>query len=207
MEVIVSKNIDVNFRPKSYFRPQKIEQFLLSKVQNAVLRNQLEKLFDKGRHDEAVQIIQSELNSSEDLKSLEKIHPMFMGGNYLPDTDEGEIEIARISIMSTTLDVTCVYAKPVQGKIELRVVDEYDGDTLSFPTEITIENPMSLGEFTDFFLTAWPLMDVLEMNFESDVESALGFFSAQSKYYPDLDALCRERVILHFPEPDDSDEE
>ena len=203
----MSKGIDVNFRPKSYFRPQKIEQFLLSKVQNAVMRTHLEKLFADGRHEEALQIIQSEMNSSEDRKYLEKIHPMFMGGNYLPDTDEGELEIARISILSTTMDVTCVYAKPVQGKIKLRIVDEYEGDTLSFPTEVTVEKPMTLGEFADFFLTGWPLMDVLEMNFETDVESALGFFRAQSKYYSDLDALCRERVISHFPEPDDAEED
>ena len=43
------------------------------------------------------------------------MHPMFMGGNYLPDAEEGEVEIARIEISSTTRDVTCVFAKPESG--------------------------------------------------------------------------------------------
>jgi hypothetical protein len=36
------------------------------------------------------------------LRPTRALHPMFMGGNYLPDTDEGEVEIARIEIASTT---------------------------------------------------------------------------------------------------------
>ena len=36
-----------------------------------------------------------------------------MGGEYLPDCDLNEVEIARITMASTTQDVTCVYAKRV----------------------------------------------------------------------------------------------
>jgi hypothetical protein len=36
------------------------------------------------------------------------LHPSAMGGEYLPDQQEDEIEIARINIDSTTNDVTCV---------------------------------------------------------------------------------------------------
>jgi hypothetical protein len=203
----MSTHINLDYRPKSYFRPVKIEEYLFSKIKSAVLRDHLELLFEQGRHDEVGQISQSLIDSPEDRKALEAVHPMFMGGNYLPDTDDGEIEIARISINSTTSDVTCVYAKPVNGKIEYRVVDEYEGDTLNFPTEATTDVPMSLREFTEFFLKAWPLIDVLEMNFESDIERALGFFRAHSKFYSDLDAFCRLKVIEHFPDPEDLDDE
>ena len=82
-----------------------------------------------------------------------------MGGNYLPDTEDGEVEIARIRIKSTTFDVTSVYARAEGGAIHYRVVDEYDGDTLQGETEARTDKPMTLGEFTDFFLEAWPLMD------------------------------------------------
>lgn len=34
-----------------------------------------------------------------------------MSGEYLPDCDAGEVEIARITIQSTLLDVTAVYAR------------------------------------------------------------------------------------------------
>jgi hypothetical protein len=54
-----------------------------------------------------------------------------MGGEYLPDRRDTEVEIARINIDSTTSDVTSVYARPGKDRINYRVVDEYQGDTLA----------------------------------------------------------------------------
>jgi hypothetical protein len=202
----MSDDLDLDFRPKSYFRPEKLEKYLLSKVKGAVLRKKLKALFDEGRHHEVRDLVGDAAFSVADRKALESFHPMFMGGNYLPDTEDGEVEIARISIQSTTFDVTSVYAKPVDGAIHYRVVDEYGGDTLQGPSEATTSAPMTLGDFAEFFLTAWPLIDVLEMNYEDNVDGALGFFSADSDFYPDLDRLCRQRVREHFPKPDFGDE-
>ena len=63
-----------------------------------------------------------------------------------PDLDDTEIEIARISIRSTTGDVTGVYARRGKGCIHYRVVDEYGGDTLTGAPERTSDKPLSLGE-------------------------------------------------------------
>ncbi len=202
----MSDEIDLDFRPRTYFQPEKLEKYLLSKVKGAVLRKKLQALFEGGRHEEIRELLGDAAFSVGDRKVLESVHPMFMGGNYLPDTDDGEVEIARISIRSTTFDVTSVYAKPADGVIHYRVVDEYGGDTLQGPSEATTKAPMTLGEFTEFFLTAWPLIEVLEMNYEDDIDGALGFFSADSDFYPELDRLCRQRVREHFPKPDVGDE-
>jgi hypothetical protein len=201
----VTNRIDLNFRPKSYFGPQKLEQHLVSKVKGAVVRDKLEMLLKK-ESAEIVQLLGSEGMSNEDIKALGSIHPMLMGGNYLPDTNDGEVEIARIEIASTTFDVTCVFAKSENGKIQYRVVDEYDGDTLSASNEMTSDTPLTLGELAHFFLTAWSLIGVLKMNFKGDVNSALRFFIAKSKFYPDLDRLCRQRVINAFPSQDEQDD-
>jgi hypothetical protein len=196
----MSEAIDLTWRPATYFRPTRLESYLLSKVKGAMLRKQLQALFDAGLHTEVGDLLTGDALSAADRKALEACHPMFMGGNYLPDTEDCEVEIARISIKSTTYDVTCVYAKPDNGVIRYRVIDEYGGDTLRRPFEATTTAPMTLGEFTDFFLKVWPLLDVLEMNFEDDPEARLNFFSADSDFYPDFDRLCRQRVIARFPE-------
>ena len=204
----MSDGIDLNYHPETYFRPQKLERYLLSKVKGAVLRKKLQALFDAGRHAEVRTLLTAEGISAADRKALESVHPMFMGGNYLPDTEDGEVEIARISIESTTRDVTCVYARPDAGAIRYRVVDEYGGATLQGTTQARTDKPMTLGEFADFFLGAWPLIDVLEMNFEGDLDASLDFFCAESEFYPDFDELCRQRVIERFPlsEEDGEDE-
>jgi hypothetical protein len=127
---------------------------------------------------------------------------MFMGGNYLPGTSDGEVEIARICISSTTSDVTSMYAARRDGSIHYRVVDEYEGDTLSDEREMDSNEPLTLGEITDFFLGAWDLMAVLEMNFDNDLDASLGFFRTESDFYPEFDQLCRQRVEEHFSDRD-----
>ena len=194
----MSPDIDLAFRPDTFFRPQKLEKHLLSKVKGAVVRKRLQALFAEGRHAEVHELLTPEGLSANDRKALEAYHPMFMGGNYLPDTEDGEVENARISIKSTTFDVTCVYARPDEGVIHYRVVDEYGGDTLQGPSDAQTDKPMALGKFADFFLRAWPLIDVLEMNFEGDEEGAMDFFSADSDFYPEFDRLCRQRMHAHF---------
>ncbi len=116
--------------------------------------------------------------SAADRKALEWFHPMFMGGNYLPDTEDGDLEITRISIKSATSDVTCVYAQPDGNRIHYRAVDEYGGDTLQGTTEARTDTPMRLGDFADFLLRASLLLDFLQMNFENDLDRNLDLFTA-----------------------------
>jgi hypothetical protein len=57
--------------------------------------------------------------------------------------------------------------------------------------------PLTLGELTDFFLGAWDLIGVLDMNFESDrypPEQVRAFFEASSEFYPDLVKLVEQRM-------------
>jgi hypothetical protein len=51
-------------------------------------------------------------------RSLDRIHPSFMGGEYLPDYGRDEVEIARIELESTTSDVISVRARPRGRRIE-----------------------------------------------------------------------------------------
>jgi hypothetical protein len=201
----MNDDIDLNFRPSSYFRPQRLEQYLVSRVKGGVLKQKLQMLFKEGRHSEVKALVGSKGISENDRKAFEAFHPMYMGGNYLPDTEHGEVEIARIRIKSTTSDITSVFANFDNGILRYRVVDEYAGETLTGNTETVSERNLTLAELADFFLAAWPLMDVLEMNFGGDLKASLDFFLAESDFYPEFDRLCRLRVSQHFAERSSKD--
>jgi len=57
--------------------------------------------------------------------SLGRIHPSFMGGEYLPSPLLGEVEIARICLRSTTSDVITLRARQIPEGIAYRIEDEY----------------------------------------------------------------------------------
>jgi hypothetical protein len=130
-----------------------------------------------------------------------------MGGEYLPSVNKEEIEIARIRINSTTGDVTSVYARLVGKRIAYRVVDEYQGDTLSGSARRSSIRPLTMGQMIDFFLGAWDLYVCLDCNFEGDLEEMLGFFEGESEFYPNFDSELRRRVREKFPPVEDDDED
>lgn len=202
----MSKSIDLGFRPATYFGPQPQGRFLLGKVRTEMLRRTLASMLGQGRRDEVRRLLGDGGLSATEQAALERVHPMFMGGNYLPAMEDDEVEIARIAIDSTTNDVTCVYASRSEAFIRYRVVDEYGGDTLEGPSQLASAAPLTLGQLTDFFLTAWPLPEVLEMNFADDLHGQLGFFHATSDFYPEFDLLCRARVIAAHDRADRTQE-
>ncbi len=90
--------------------------------------------------------------------------------------------------------MTVLYARPVGKRIHYRVVDEYEGETLSGRNERTSLRPLTMGQMIDFFLRAWDLMECLEFNFEGDVDAKLGFFNGESEFYPCFDQRLRMMV-------------
>jgi hypothetical protein len=80
-----------------------------------------------------------------------------------------------------------------KDRIRYRVVDEYNGDTLSEKRTRSSKRPLSLGELIDFFLAAWPLQEVLEMN-ELDRDGAQDFTRPSSEVYPQFEAAIRARI-------------
>ena len=191
------QDLDLSFRPAGYFWPLDLKTHVLSSIKGANRKAVVEKFFENGRGSEIPpELLQSSL-SDELRRATGAIHPALMGGEYLPDQAEDEVEIARITIESTTQDVTSVYASRDSNKILFRVVDEYGGDTLGGPAEKESSTPLTLGDLCDFFLGAWDLFSVLEMNFGGDgypPEEVLSFFSASSEFYPAFNRLVGQRV-------------
>ena len=77
------------------------------------------------------------------------IHPSFMGGEYLPDCNPSETEIARVTLRSTTQDVISIRATREDGELRYSIVDEYDDHQFSLWTESS-QKPFSLKELIEF---------------------------------------------------------
>ena len=108
-----------------------------------------------------------------------------MGGEYLPDLAPSEVEIARITIASTLTRMSPASTPAAaRRRIYYRVVDEYEGDTLSEKRTRTSTRPLTLGELEKFFNGAWSIFKVLNMNFcdaDYDLGKMLRFVDASTR--------------------------
>jgi hypothetical protein len=190
-------DIDLNFRPKGYFWPLDLRTHVLSSIKGAERKAYIKEMFEEGREGEIPdEVIQPALPKELRI-AAGRIHPWLMGGEYLPNLRKKEVEIARITLASTTQDVTCVYAYRAKDKIRYRVVDEYVGDTIAGRKTRSSKLPLTLMELTDFFLGAWDLLEVLDMNFGDEGYpgwKVRPFFEGSSEFYPSFGELLKQRV-------------
>jgi hypothetical protein len=190
-------SFDSNYKPRTYFWPLGLKPHPLSSIKGATRRSLIAGVLAEDLDADIPRVLLQAALPEPLRQFVGRLHPSGMGGEYLPDLILNEVEIARITIASTTQDVTCVYARQVEDGIFLRVVDEYDGGTLSSKRGRKFAEPPSLGKLAKFFLSRWSLLDVLQMNFEGEgypSEEVLRFFRASSDFYPGFDDLLRYRV-------------
>ena len=124
---------------------------------------------------------------SETLKGfLQGQHPQARGGEDLPDLEEGEIEIARVTLANTVhREVSSLRAKNLKsGKlIGFQIVDEY-GNDIELPFDEAKE-AITGEEIIDLFLDSEPTQ-VGDENLE---------YSFQSIFYDDLNLIASKRGI------------
>ena len=189
--------IDLDYRPQTYFWALDAGIRLASDITGAHRRAMYEQAVQDGNDALATLLIEEPVLSGESRQTFGSFHPAFMGGEYLPRRKAQEVEIARITIASTTQDVTCVYARRTKSRIHYRVVDEYEGDTLSRPTR-TSTRPLTLEQLVNFFLSSWDLLECLDANFAGHGyprDEVHGFIvDADSSFYAQFEGLVRQRV-------------
>lgn len=120
---------------------------------------------------------------SENLKSfLQRQHPQARGGEDLPDLEEGEVEIARLSLLDSVHgEVTSLRARRDSGdsRILFRMVDEYETE-IALPHEAA-NAPLTAEQVIGFFRDADPS--------PTEVSCKMGF---QSFFYPNLDQIAQQ---------------
>lgn len=190
-------DLDLNFRPQTYFWPLNERSHVVAAIKGAERRAYVERMIAEGHEAELPSDLLKPNLRPEELQATIAVHPSFMGGEYLPDRADDEIEIARITLASVTQDVTCIYASRAGNGIAYRIVDEYDGESLTGPETCSSRLPMTVSELADFFLNTFDLLSILDMNFGSEgrqADEARAFSWGSSEFYPGFKALVAHRV-------------
>jgi hypothetical protein len=119
-------------------------------------------------------------------------NPRNRGGEDLPDLEEGEVEIARVSLADSVHgEVTSLRVRRDGNAMALRLVDEYQTE-FELPTD-RIEKPFTDTELVEF------LADCEPCPFETDCRLRIA-----SPFHQSLQSMLDER--LGRDEPNEEDE-
>jgi len=141
--------IDYGFRPQDYWLDRDILQTLIRDVKGAHRRKIIKAYYEAGNYQELDETFSKSSLSEEERQQLASIHPTFMGGEYLPDYQRNETEIARVELKSTLADVISIRARmDDDATIEYSVADEHGG-TFKLWNEWS-DNPFTLSELIEF---------------------------------------------------------
>ena len=208
------KDFQLNYRPESYW-DDNVNGF--TNIKGELRRQIIENAFREGNIDILPASIFSDKLSNEERKFTGSIHPAFMGGEYLPDYLDGEVEIVRVSLKSVTYDVYSIRAKKADdGRINYRMVDEcesWDNEYFKLKPEITLK-PFTFGELVSFINNVeWNDDDgackglttrFRDMSFDPDspvmreLEDLANFVSVSSFFYPDLIRWYENEAVEWF---------
>ena len=120
------ESIDLEFRPDTYFPESRNRAQLLSNIKGQARRELVShQLDEEGFTSLDTFIARPELDNDQ-REAWGRVHPWMMGGEFLPDFETGEVEIARVSLKSTTFDQISVWARRDGDHIHLSVEDEYE---------------------------------------------------------------------------------
>ena len=207
-------SIDLDFIPESYFTERDLQLALPSDILGQARRNIARLMVAEGE-DPPPELLEAVL-AEDDRMALGRIHPMFMGGEYLPELQEGEVEIARISLESVTADQISVRALRTLGRISYSIVDEYEQGFMNYVANpATSIVPLTLRELVAMLDGACEGGGAVMCHTASQID--LGairdevryFTSVESDFYPDLGSYYEARFDEYFESlaREDEDEE
>ncbi len=196
---------DLDFRP-DYWDPADAVTAIAGNIKGAIRRDAVIRALTSRPEDApGIALIPEDLRDDElddgDRSSLGAVHPWLMGGEYLPRYLRGEVEIARIVMLSSTMDVVSIRARRrAGGRIRYRVVDEYETEFRFRPKSTAA--PLTLGEVIGLVDSIRnpdyddvPYLDALrDANFDGDPEEAAAFAGVESLVYSQLEGVYLRRA-------------
>jgi hypothetical protein len=175
---------DTEYRPRSYFVTEP-GIAVLSRIKGAERRNLVRALGPEGVPPE----VSAESLSEADREAAGAIHPSLMGGEYLPDLQPEEVEIARYELDSVTGDVISLRARWEGGKIRYEMVDEYD-EQYDISPESSAE-PLTFEQLVQLMDREGLPNRVRDNNYECEhdraaAERLVTMVRVTSEFYPEL---------------------
>ena len=204
----MSVQIDLNQRPDTYWPEALDQEQLLSRIQGESRRTIARRILTEEGFPGLTEFLAREVLDDEDRRNWGLVHPQCMGGEYLPQLGIGDVEIARISLASTTGDQISIRASHAGEKIRYEVCDEYETEFELAVTES--ERPLTLGELIQLIdgsghreqeqpggllVCHWENM----VEWDYSLDDAIAFAWIQSSWYPQLD-LYYEQVASDWQE-------
>lgn len=205
------KEFNLDYRPPFYFGPQDLKDYYNSRILGQIRRNIVSETIDKSN----VSASFRENSLDQNLRNaLGQIHPSMMGGEYLPQYLRSEIELCRVILDSTTMDVTSLRVRKQKHRYAYRLVDEYSNKFIL--TKKTSTKPLSMREVTQILDTSrevlydtgeemeyvGPIKPVIEYMKQDGCkkEESIDFVTVESAFYPELFAYYEQRKEIWFDE-------
>jgi hypothetical protein len=196
----MNKNADINmeFRPDTYWPVSLTQAQLIDRISGKVRRDMARDILEAEGFAGLSTFLGRETLPIAQREMWGRVHPAFMGGEYLPPLLEGEVEIVGLSLASTTSDQISIRARREGGGIRYRIVNEYEAEGLNYETSFDwTEAPMTLAELVRFIDESGIPGDIYSggavmsnwacaYDGDGDVETAWEFVTIHSTFYPQL---------------------
>lgn len=138
---------EMAFRPDTYWPDSLTPDQLLTRILGKERQDIARHLFETQGFPALNEFLVKEGLSEPERTAWGQQGPWCMGGEFLPELDEGEVEIARISMQSTTSDQVSIRARRDADHIRYSIVGEYEDDGMSYQLPFETSNsPLSMQE-------------------------------------------------------------
>jgi hypothetical protein len=191
------KAFELDFRPRSYWGPASLQDHFGSRVTGEVRRQGI--MADAA----AGQAVTQPLSIDEPERSRRAaLHPILMGGEYLASLETDEVEIARVVLQSTMLDVISIRARRHASSITYRIVDEHEEAFWEYSCKPeSSPQPLRLRQLIDLMEGALPggiVGSFREQVYHDHPREVFDFARVSSTFYPELEAWfdqCNEEWL------------
>ena len=96
--------LDFSFRPETYWENGDPIDAILADIKGEQRRRLVRRALESGNVGDIPELALGSTLDEPERRNWGKIHPLYMGGEYLPEDLPGETAIARVSLNSTTGD-------------------------------------------------------------------------------------------------------